>query len=104
MNVIEVNFDKNYQDNKEKDDLQDLIKKIKENRRFSSVRKNNFQRKNKVIILSKSEATSCNFHLLNKNKNIKEEANNYKSFNNINNFHTTKNSFNKPRLYSSKND
>ena len=104
LNVIEVNFDKNYQDNKEKDDLQDLIKKIKENRHFSSVRKNNFQRKNKVIKLGKSEATSCNFDLLNKNKNIKEEANNYKSFNNINNFHTTKNSFNKPRLYSSKND
>ena len=93
LNVIEVNFDKKYEANKEKDELKDLIKKIKEKKRFGSER-NNFRRKNKIK-LSKSE-TGTNNHLDSQNqiKLINEEILNYKSFPSFNNFGTTKNSFN----------
>ena len=102
LNVIEVNFDKKFQPVKEKDDLQELIKKIKENRHYTSERKNNFKRKNRIIKLSKSDASTNNLELFYKNNIVKQEVNNYKSHEHINNFNSTKNSFQNKRLYSSK--
>ena len=102
LNVIEVNFDQKNKEIKDKDkeDLQDLIKKIKDNRHLSSERKN-FKRKSKIIKLSKSDIVN-NPELLYKNKMIKDQVNKYKSYDHINNNYTTKNSVGKGRLHSSK--
>ena len=103
LNVIEVNFDKKFQGVKEKDDLKDLIKKIKENRHYSSIRKNNYKPNNRIIKLSKSDASTNNLELFYKNNIVKEELKNYKSYEHLNNnFNSTKNSFQNKRLYSSK--
>ena len=102
LNVIEVNFDKKYEANKEKDDLQDLIKKIKEEKRFSS-EGNNFRKKNKVKISKSDIAKNNNLYTRNQNKLIKEEILNHKSFPSFNNFNSTKNSSNNKRFYLSKN-
>ena len=98
LNIIEINFDKRLQAvNKEKDDLQFLIKKIKEKKQ------NTAGRKNRIIKLSKYKANSTNnLDLFYKNKMVKEEINNYKSYEDINNIQPNKNSFNHQRLYSSK--
>ena len=105
-NVIEVNFDKKFEVVKEKDDLKDLIKKIKENRNYTTDRKNNNKRKNKVMKLTRSNSGIDNNNIgsLYKNKMIKEEIKNYKSLDNINNFNSTKNSFNRTKFYLSKNN
>ena len=102
LNVIEVNFDKKYEANKEKDELQDLIKKIKEEKRFSS-EGNNFRKKNKVKISKSDIAKNNNLYTRNQNKLIKEEILNHKSFPSFNNFNSTKNSSNNKRFYLSKN-
>ena len=106
LNVIEVNFDKKFESVKEKDDLKDLIKKIKENRNFTTDRKNNNKRRNKVMKLTRSNSGIGNINngTLYKNKMIKEEVKNFKSLDNINNFNSTKNSFNRTKFYLSKNN
>ena len=77
-NVIEVNFDKKFEVVKEKDNLKDLIKKIKENRNYTTDRKNNNKRKNKVMKLTRSNSGIDNNNIgsLYKNKMIKEEIKN----------------------------
>ena len=102
LNVIEVNFDSKFQEDKEKDDLKNLIRKIKENKIFTSERKNQSNKKNKIIKLTKSNIITSDYNLFNKNKLIKVATNNLKSYENKNNFNSTKNSFNNQRLYSSK--
>ena len=101
LNVIEVNFDKKYEANKEKDELQNLIKKIKEKKRFGS-EGNNFKKKNKVKLSKSDISINNNLDSRNRDKLIKEEILNYKSFPSSNNFNTSKNSSNK-RFYLSKN-
>ena len=102
LNVIEVNFDSKFQEDKEKDDLKNLIRKIKENKIFGSERKTQSNKKNKIIKLTKSNIINSDYNLFNKNKLIKVATHNLKSYENKNNFNSTKNSFNKQRLYSSK--
>jgi len=104
LNVVEVNFDSILQEDKEKDDLKNLIRKIKENKVFGGERKNQLSRKNKTMKLTKSNIVSSDYEQYIKNKMIKVSANkpNHKSYQNNKNFHSNKNSFNALRLYSSK--
>ena len=102
LNVIEVNFDKKYEANKEKDELQDLIKLIKEKKTFGS-EGTNFTKKNKVKISKSDIGTSNNKSTRNRNNLIKEEILNSKSFSSFNNFYTTKNFSNNKRFFLSKN-
>ena len=102
LNVIEVNFDKNYETNKEKDDLQDLIKKIKEKKNFFSERKK-YNRNNKVKLSKSDASTSNNIDSLYQNKFIKDEITNYKSHNSFNNYFTSKNPTNDKKTFFSKN-
>ena len=104
LNVVEVNFDSILQEDKEKDDLKNLIRKIKENKVFGGERKNQLSRKNKTMKLTKSNIVSSDYEQYINNKIIKVSANkpNHKSYQNNKNFHSNKNSFNALRLYSSK--
>jgi hypothetical protein len=79
--IIEVNFNQKFENVKDKDDLQDLLVKIKENRRqFTSERNNNHTRKNRSAKLIKSDIGTNNQETFYKNEMVNEEIQNYKSY------------------------
>ena len=96
LNVIEVNFDNKLDKNKEKDELQELIQKVKERRYYTTKRRNRNKENNRKIIVSKSDAMINNFDISNQKKLIvnNNKKKNYKSYEYPNDV-SSKNSFSK---------